>query len=149
MLCHGVLAAILFHGKKEAIKYAFESKLFETFIELHKLNSKHRDICQMTGQHYVNFIYQLATLKYKMNIAVPFGIVKTDFQKMQMHLSMKKIKFVYKLCYNKVCQRTVNEVGKLKICSKCKVAKYCSKKCQKYHWNKFHRWQCGRLSLNI
>ncbi len=32
--------------------------------------------------------------------------------------------------------------AKYKKCKRCKVAVYCSKKCQKYHWNATHRLNC-------
>ena len=41
-----------------------------------------------------------------------------------------------------VCKR---KDKKLKICSKCKKTKYCSRKCQKYHW-KTHKLVCLRLT---
>lgn len=32
---------------------------------------------------------------------------------------------------------------KLKVCSKCKKAAYCSKECQKFHWKRAHKTDCG------
>eukprot|EP01084_Bolivina_argentea_P152114 265395_1 len=44
-------------------------------------------------------------------------------------------------CYQ--CGKTCNET--LKLCSECRMVYYCSKKCQKIHWNGKHRNKCKQL----
>merc|ERR1712228_24326 len=47
-----------------------------------------------------------------------------------------KKKKVKKRCYQ--CKKSV----KLRICSKCKSVRYCSRKCQKISWKSKHRHDC-------
>ena len=45
------------------------------------------------------------------------------------------------------CAGCDNLGADFKVCSKCKMAKYCSASCQKEHWPE-HKKACGVLSLN-
>jgi len=44
------------------------------------------------------------------------------------------------------CGKTEGSEGKMKTCSKCKAAVYCSKKCQGLDWKKVHSTQCKPAS---
>ena len=44
--------------------------------------------------------------------------------------------------YNVVQNVNVSIHGRLKRCAQCKVKMYCSKKCQREHWRKTHKYFC-------
>lgn len=46
-------------------------------------------------------------------------------------------------CFNDGCKWTEHMV--MRLCAKCKKAMYCSRECQRIHWNKGHREVCGTL----
>ena len=49
-------------------------------------------------------------------------------------------------CGNAIC-RKINEGNQFKVCGKCKIVSYCSRKCQKYDWTKFnHRALCRAIT---
>jgi len=45
------------------------------------------------------------------------------------------------LCSRKKCDRRENSENQFEICSRCRIARYCSKKCQKKDWKK-HKRSC-------
>eukprot|EP01084_Bolivina_argentea_P088623 160005_1 len=47
-------------------------------------------------------------------------------------------------CY--LCGKEWKKNGKLKMCRKCRMVYYCSKKCQKIHWKQKHRYNCRQFS---
>lgn len=49
--------------------------------------------------------------------------------------------------WNKVCRWCFSK-SKLLQCSKCNNSSYCSKSCQKNHWN-IHKHECGKIPKNI
>eukprot|EP01084_Bolivina_argentea_P005632 10615_1 len=53
---------------------------------------------------------------------------------------MKRLRSTIK--QNKFCQQCCSMIGKLKRCKKCQLVFYCSKRCQKLSWNKYHRLVC-------
>ena len=62
---------------------------------------------------------------------------------------VKRIKKRYmRFCGNDICTENVNE-SKKKLCSQCQVIYYCSKSCQKWHWNNHHRTQCEILKSKL
>eukprot|EP01084_Bolivina_argentea_P037936 70145_1 len=66
-------------------------------------------------------------------------------------ISMKDIRKNMKMsiCFNFKCKKnTKNECSGLKMCKGCKIALYCSEKCQKYHWKYGHSIQCKWLQSN-
>ena len=46
------------------------------------------------------------------------------------------------VCDNCNVVQNVSIHGRLKRCARCKVKMYCSKKCQREHWNKTHKHFC-------
>lgn len=46
------------------------------------------------------------------------------------------------------CTGCDNLGANFKVCSKCKMGKYCSAACQKEHWPQ-HKKVCGAISLNF
>ncbi len=68
------------------------------------------------------------------------------------HSEIKKIKgsvyFPSLYCDNITTKYTCTNTCKdyqLKICGACKHKYYCSEKCQRYHWKKYHRLECARI----
>eukprot|EP01084_Bolivina_argentea_P076491 138638_1 len=58
------------------------------------------------------------------------------------------------MCFNAECSRYIKKIGvkvkwKLLLCSGCKIALYCNKQCQKYHWKYGHRKQCKWFQKHI
>ena len=41
-----------------------------------------------------------------------------------------------------VCQNCQAQNAKMKMCGKCREARYCSPECQRTHWNSQHRGTC-------
>lgn len=53
---------------------------------------------------------------------------------------VESTKLIFHRCFN--CDE---DFSKMKMCSKCKVAFYCSRKCQKEDWVKGHKEKCGKV----
>ncbi len=51
-----------------------------------------------------------------------------------------------KRCYG--CKIKKSDTMRLRLCSKCKTVRYCSRHCQKKSWNKVHRYFCVHYSFN-
>lgn len=45
----------------------------------------------------------------------------------------------------KGCVNCFSDKGKTLKCGACKMVRYCSKECQKSHWNEIHKSQCGDM----
>eukprot|EP01084_Bolivina_argentea_P278209 475170_1 len=101
------------------------------------------------------------------------AISDINYEKGQYLLSMKVLRCCYKLCKGyllpsfvetkywkkrtlikeKIKKLTCFNCGKsnedcglnMKTCTGCMTATYCSKKCQKFHWNKHHKNQCDGI----
>eukprot|EP01084_Bolivina_argentea_P150566 262929_1 len=59
-----------------------------------------------------------------------------------------KVKWYEIECHNHLCVNRRFMVNKFYKCKQCKVAIYCSKKCQKMDWNNMHRINCdGKFKL--
>ena len=56
-----------------------------------------------------------------------------------------------KICRNAKCDKNnIDNRGlDLQICSGCKTVYYCNRECQKYDWNKFHRFHCHLMSVHL
>eukprot|EP01083_Nonionella_stella_P011719 33270_1 len=68
-------------------------------------------------------------------------VSKSNFK----HLARLVCKFRHQIkCFNGMCIKTTssNIQTKLRLCDKCMIARYCSKKCQKKHW-KAHKTFCA------
>ena len=55
-----------------------------------------------------------------------------------------EIKWMQYICSNGKCRKTRNDCVLMK-CDKCRVARYCSRRCQKYDWIKNHKQLCHKL----
>eukprot|EP01084_Bolivina_argentea_P114201 203366_1 len=75
-------------------------------------------------------------------------MMKIGFQKSKMY--SRNYSKNLKECIVPKCriQRRGNIKSNLFKCSACKKAKYCSRKCQKYHWKIQHRNECKQLCSN-
>jgi len=49
------------------------------------------------------------------------------------------------VCYRGKCAYCLTDVGR-KLCSQCKLTRYCSRECQKSAWKAGHKLSCGRAS---
>lgn len=47
-------------------------------------------------------------------------------------------------CSSYVCKKIESQIGDFKRCSRCQLAYYCSRKCQKKHWNAGHKEECKK-----
>jgi hypothetical protein len=45
------------------------------------------------------------------------------------------------------CKKKETKEELLKVCARCKVTPYCSKKCQKTHWQNGHKDSCYKLGI--
>eukprot|EP01084_Bolivina_argentea_P245443 410937_1 len=75
---------------------------------------------------------QMKCIRFEFNYTHPD--LTSDVFVVERHLQCSNIK-----CYRK------SKMKKVKICSQCKLRKYCSRKCQKYDWNKIHRFICLKI----
>ena len=48
-------------------------------------------------------------------------------------------------CSSPACRRSVRKDGIYRHCSRCRLARYCSPECQRYHWKHGHREQCSAV----
>ena len=53
-----------------------------------------------------------------------------------------------KFCFNEGCDAK-GLLNSFRVCSKCKVCRYCSKKCQEEDWAAGHKTTCGRVECDI
>ena len=61
-------------------------------------------------------------------------------------LEIHKIKRNNTLCQNPKCKIRRKDTDKFWKCKKCRVVRYCSRKCQKIHWNRYsHKTLCKQL----
>ncbi len=144
-VCEGLWTPLLYFGNEYAIKSLLSQRILQT------MNSLSMEY-PITLFH-VNLLRQVATFKFGLsvwpetkmgNFVLKWGwdLYNNRYQKLLMKVAFRRIQLVTKLCSNIKCKMLRAEIKKYKICSKCKVAMYCSKKCQKYHWNKQHRVYC-------
>merc|ERR1719473_1647 len=49
-----------------------------------------------------------------------------------------KVKTVSR-CWNPFCDKVEKKIGQFQKCSRCDIAKYCSRKCQRRHWKAGHK----------
>ena len=96
--------------------------------------SKHTFLTYVKNYEFIKFIdrYQkLFYLHWEPTTLVP--------------LSLKPFKACAYYNCNKL-KTNINKI-KMKICKGCKLTYYCSRKCQKIHWNSKHRTECQRLHV--
>lgn len=48
-------------------------------------------------------------------------------------------------CNYAPCQNKETYVGEFKKCARCRIVRYCSRKCQKKHWKEIHKHQCKSI----
>ena len=138
--------------------------LFSLFTEFILVNSRKENNWEL----YVNVMKQMMHAagwfaQYGQIIISAFDYVqikqilnvKLDFQEKDIKkclITMEQIKTYnlrWKLC---LCccmwcnTRFVKSINQLKKCKRCKLAYYCSRKCQKQHWKLSHRHQCHLLA---
>ena len=56
----------------------------------------------------------------------------------------EEVKTILK-CSNIGCEKLESKTGEFKLCTQCRVAYYCSRKCQKQHWKREHKQFCIRV----
>eukprot|EP01084_Bolivina_argentea_P000197 366_1 len=83
-----------------------------------------------------------------------FGFFRKLAQYKQMENVKREISMVIQKLNKRICgfckikeihYQTANITRKYKICAKCKTTFYCSRSCQKKHWNKIHRYDCTEM----
>merc|ERR1712167_213896 len=47
-------------------------------------------------------------------------------------------------CSNPLCSKREQRVRQFQVCARCQVTRYCSRKCQKTHWNNGHKKYCKK-----
>ena len=55
---------------------------------------------------------------------------------------------LYATCSNPPCGKMEKNPGDFKMCSKCKMAKFCTPACAKAAWKECHKAQCGRVGCD-
>eukprot|EP01084_Bolivina_argentea_P269378 457798_1 len=68
------------------------------------------------------------------------SLINKKLRKINSKTEMKRR--IYNLQKQRVCANCQSFSNRLKTCSKCKMSWYCSKKCQKIAWKKFHKLHC-------
>jgi len=79
-----------------------------------------------------------------------FALIEKEIEKLENE--KKQLKNVKKKtetkCSNPFCEKIEinrkHKKNRFKVCSKCSIATYCSKKCQKHHWKNGHKEKCGK-----
>jgi len=69
-------------------------------------------------------------------------LIKTTPPSISKTAAAAEVKTRSKCAYFK-CQKVESKLREFKACAKCKVAFYCSRKCQKRHWKNGHQESCG------
>jgi len=64
-------------------------------------------------------------------------------QKVAYEATRKKAVFA---CGSSICDKISTNPNEFKLCGRCKLARYCCKRCQKYDWNRGHKNICKRIS---
>eukprot|EP01084_Bolivina_argentea_P291652 501273_1 len=134
-------------NSKRALKV---ERVKEIKKELKKRFNKLKDMKNksMNNNKYdTNEILQVYNVMYDMFL----GLNNDGFCSEMVIFVKDKMEKVFKMrwnnikCQNIKCKKQIGKQNKFYVCSKCLVARYCRKKCQKYDWNKYnHRKWCNR-----
>eukprot|EP01084_Bolivina_argentea_P170061 294699_1 len=111
-------------------------------------------------KNYLDSLYYLRKAYYCTKILISDSVMNRKLylkQKRKLNKAIKKnrklfvngiyAKIKHKFCSNARCNRVDTNINgkfikKFKTCKGCSSVMYCSKACQKMHWNMCHRWDC-------
>eukprot|EP01084_Bolivina_argentea_P314709 545115_1 len=93
---------------------------------------------KLTAQHWPLFLHNKHMMKNRIK-----EMKTKQIRKWVKSLYVENVKCCWTECNNNHC---VISKQVLKVCSKCKMAYYCSKSCQKKAWNTNHRYHCKTLN---
>ncbi len=152
MLCQGILIPLLYSAKKKVFPYVYKFGILRILLSIYAQNRKSNSIIGQISLHIIQLLWQIACFKhqkysYTIQLNESILLLLDDFRSehMKMRMTFFFLKMAGKFCFNSKCKTTRGQVNRLYICKKCMVAKYCSRYCQKVHWNSEHRYQCNRL----
>ena len=135
------------------------NKIYNNFPN--KMNSIEIDGCYLLAKWCYTFITQCCDnydIKIKIKIMISKLKLKLKLCKQKNYSdrlidSLKMLKSTkcflqyakhLRICENDRCKILLDQCHNVnfKKCGACKTVVYCSRKCQKYHWNKIHRYNC-------
>ena len=124
-------------------EYHFYSQLF--IYKLKKIK-RHHNIKFKRKINWLNFLFHINTLE----TAVKAIIQKAPSTFKELDFISYSRKRMIKVCGNHDCGSTKRkQPTKFRICSRCRITYYCSRKCQKRDWLKCHRYQCSVLESRL
>jgi len=72
------------------------------------------------------------------------GELEEKISLMEDKIAEQKLKRVPQKCSFFKCDNMETHLGEFQCCERCRLAIYCSKKCQKRHWRNGHKKACGK-----
>jgi len=133
---HHSKAALKFRSENGVFKtnYRILSTMFNCYIRLGRKQDAEKCLKQMKKLKPVD-----EEIKFFNSIPDIFWTINSNNESPKFERNLRQCAYFY-------CENIESKKGEFKKCNACKVVYYCSKKCQKKHWNNGHKKQCNKLS---
>lgn len=107
-------------------------------------NAYYRYVQMTSNDEYYKALTEVSIHHFERNIPlVTAPLLNSDGVEVK---TESPVSYFYE-CYYPLCIKTEIDVFEFKMCSKCKIARYCGPECQKLHWP-VHRCYCKTPSFS-